>query len=98
MNVALPPRLTEFVERKVASGTYSSASQVIESAVALLEELDRENEAKLQWLRADIAVGMAEVEAGEVVEFDEEEMMRLGRQRIAPPSGSGRRRQELLSM
>jgi antitoxin ParD1/3/4 len=38
LNVSLTPELARFVDAKVASGRYQSASEVVRSALRLLEE------------------------------------------------------------
>ena len=40
MNVSLTPKLEEIVRRKVASGLYNNASEVIREALRLLVERD----------------------------------------------------------
>jgi antitoxin ParD1/3/4 len=40
-NVSLTPELEEFVDSKVASGRYRSASEVVRAALRLLEERER---------------------------------------------------------
>jgi antitoxin ParD1/3/4 len=47
MNVTLTPQLEEMVKQKVASGLYTSASEVIREALRLMEEQDPLREAKL---------------------------------------------------
>jgi antitoxin ParD1/3/4 len=47
MNVNLTPQLEELVRSKVASGLYTSASEVVRDALRLMEEKDRLREAKL---------------------------------------------------
>lgn len=42
MNVSLTPRLEALVRRKVASGLYNNASEVIRDALRLLTERDRQ--------------------------------------------------------
>jgi len=54
MNVNLTPQLEEMVRKKVASGLYSSASEVVREALRLMEEQDRMRAAKLDQLRQDI--------------------------------------------
>jgi antitoxin ParD1/3/4 len=58
MNVNLTPQLEELVRAKVASGLYTSASEVIREALRLLEEQDRLREVKLGRLRDDIRKGL----------------------------------------
>ncbi len=58
MNVNLTPQLEELVRSKVASGLYTSASEVVREALRLLEEQDRLREAKLEQLRGEIRRGL----------------------------------------
>ena len=58
MNVNLTPELEELVRSKVASGRYSSASEVVREALRLLEEQDQVRAARLQQLRVDIKRGL----------------------------------------
>jgi antitoxin ParD1/3/4 len=41
MNVSLSPELERFIHRKVATGLYSSASEVVREALRILQERDR---------------------------------------------------------
>jgi antitoxin ParD1/3/4 len=65
MNVSLTPELELLVYQKVQSGMYTSASEVIREALRLLKEQD--DAKKLEQLRADIAIGAAQAERGQVV-------------------------------
>jgi antitoxin ParD1/3/4 len=58
MNVNLTPQLEELVRAKVASGLYTSASEVVREALRLMEEQDRMREAKLEQLRTDVRRGL----------------------------------------
>lgn len=58
MNVNLTPQLEELVRAKVASGMYSSASEVVREALRLMDEQDRLRAAKLEQLREDIRQGL----------------------------------------
>ncbi len=80
MNVNLTPHLEEMVKRKVASGLYTSASEVVRDALRLMEEQDRMREVKLERLRQDIREGL---ESGEPTPWDVEEIKREGRARRA---------------
>jgi antitoxin ParD1/3/4 len=59
LNINLPPQLEEMVRRKVASGMYASASEVVREALRLLDEYERTRAARLEQLRADIEEGLA---------------------------------------
>ena len=58
MNVNLTPQLEELVRSKVASGLYTSASEVVREALRLMDEQDRLRAAKLEQLRDDIHQGL----------------------------------------
>jgi antitoxin ParD1/3/4 len=59
MNVNLTPQLEELVRAKVASGMYTSASEVVREALRLMDEQDRLRAAKLEQLRIDVREGIA---------------------------------------
>jgi antitoxin ParD1/3/4 len=80
MNINLSPQLEELVRQKVASGLYTSASEVVREALRLMEEKDRLLEAKLSQLRQDIREGL---ESGPAAPWDPEEIKRAGRARMA---------------
>ncbi len=58
-NVNLSPELDLFVATKVEAGLYANASEVMRTALRLLERDERENEAKMEALRAAIEEGFA---------------------------------------
>lgn len=64
MNVSLPAALAEFVEKEVASGNYSTASEVVRDGLRMLREERAIYEEKLAILRREIQVGLDDVEAG----------------------------------
>ena len=64
MNVSLTPELEEMVHRKVRSGRYNSASEVVREALRLMEERD---EVKAG-IRQKIAAGVASARAGRLVD------------------------------
>jgi putative addiction module CopG family antidote len=79
MNVSLTPELEELVQKKVQSGRYTSASEVIRDALRLLAERDELREVELQALRDRVEQGLAEARRGELV--DGEEAFRVTRRR-----------------
>lgn len=66
LNVSLPIELENRVREHVASGLYGSASEVIREALRLFEAYQAIHAASLASLKADIAQGMADVQAGRV--------------------------------
>lgn len=87
MNINLTPQLEEMVKKKVASGLYNSASEVIREALRLMEEQDRMRAAKLEQLREDIRDGL---NSGEPTPWEAEEIKREGRVRRARRVNSSR--------
>ena len=66
MNVSLPQGLAEFVEKEVASGSYSTASEVVRDGLRLLREERAAYEEKLAILRREIQLGFDDLEAGRI--------------------------------
>ena len=58
MNVSLTPVLEKLIQKKVKSGAYNNASEVVREALRLLEEQDKIKELKLQKLKAELQVGL----------------------------------------
>jgi antitoxin ParD1/3/4 len=48
----------EFIASLIASGRYSTASEIIRDGLRLIEEREQDREAKLEWLRAEIQRGL----------------------------------------
>ncbi len=71
MNVSLTPELEEIVQKKVASGMYNSASEVIREALRLLAEQDEIREMRLEELRKKIDQGWESAQRGELIPGDE---------------------------
>lgn len=69
MNIHLTPELQALIRRKLATGRYSSASEVVREGLRLLAEDD---EMKTQ-ARRKVAEGLADLKAGRV--FDGEEAL-----------------------
>lgn len=81
MNVSLTPQLESFVQEKVASGLYTSASEVIREALRMMEEQDHLKAIKLEALRKEIDKGLAQLERGEHVPLDIEKLKSKVRER-----------------
>ena len=75
MNVSLPAALAEFVEKEVASGNYSTASEVVRDGLRMLREERALYEEKLAILRREIQIGLDDLDAGRVDSRPIEEIM-----------------------
>ena len=66
-NVSLTKELDQFIAAKVEAGLYANASEVMRTALRVLERDEREYEEKMTALRAAIAEGDASPDAEEGV-------------------------------
>jgi antitoxin ParD1/3/4 len=66
-NVSLPEKLDQFITAKVETGDYANASEVMRTALRMMEKVEREYEEKMAVLRAAIAEGDASPDAEEGV-------------------------------
>jgi antitoxin ParD1/3/4 len=67
MNVSLTPELESFISKKVESGRYSSASEVIREALRLLEEQEGLRAARLAEFQGELVHRLAETDHGTIV-------------------------------
>lgn len=58
MNVSLTPELEQYIQEKVSSGLYYSASEVVREGLRLLKEREQLQQIRLQELRQDVQVGL----------------------------------------
>lgn len=79
MNVSLTPELERYVQEKVVSGRYHSASEVVREALRFLEEHEKLRHAKFEALRTEIVLGLDELERGKVIELDQRGLRSLAR-------------------
>jgi antitoxin ParD1/3/4 len=101
LNVSVPPQLQKFVDTRVKSGSYRSASEVVCEALQLLEEREREKQFSLAQVKAKIASGLAQARRGELLDgdlvFDEierqlDQMIRSERGSTRSKAGKTKRR------
>jgi antitoxin ParD1/3/4 len=86
MNVSLTKELEEFINRKVESGRYTSASEVVREALRLLEQHETSREEQLQRFNAELDRRIASLDRGEYITEEE------SRRRIAALSRDRRKR------
>ena len=86
MNVSLTPELEQYVNNRVQSGLYHSASEVIREGLRLLKEKDEIHQRKLEDLRREIQIGIDQADRGQVSAFTKETLKDIkdqGRKRLA---------------
>ena len=95
MNISLTPALEKMVDKKVKSGMYQTASEVVREGLRLLQERDREYER----LKRDIQEGIDDIEQGNYTEWDldnihllAEDIKARGRRRLAAEKAKRSRR------
>jgi antitoxin ParD1/3/4 len=86
MNVNLTPQLEEMVRKKVSSGLYNSASEVVREALRLMEEQDRLRAIKFEQLRQAIREGL---ESGDPTPWDVDDFKQEARRRRAAKENAG---------
>ena len=67
MNVHLTSELEQFVQSKVQTGRYNSASEVVREALRLLEERDQIKTVRKEEIRKKIAQGLKSLRLGQGV-------------------------------
>ena len=76
----------EFIASLIASGRYSTASEVMRDGLRLIEEREQRREAQLEWLRAEIQKGLDSGPAEEVGDMFAR-IKAEGRKRLAAKDG-----------
>lgn len=71
LNVSLTPDLSRFVESRLRSGKYQSASELVREALRLLEGRDQTLPASVQQLKDEIEVGLRQLRQGKGVGGEE---------------------------
>jgi antitoxin ParD1/3/4 len=67
MNISLTPELEHFVQDKVKSGMYTSASEVIRESLRLLYAHDNIQNQRMKQLNQAIDIGLEQLNAGKKV-------------------------------
>ena len=86
MNVSLTPELEKFVEEKVKTGMYQTASEVVREGLRLLKAQQQLSDPQLKEIRREIAIGVRQADEGRLVPFDDkliEQIKSRGRKRLA---------------
>lgn len=68
--IHLAERDAELIRFYVEGGRYASPSDVVSAGLQLLEEQDRDEQAKLERLRVEARKGLDDLDAGRYIEMD----------------------------
>jgi len=66
-NISLTPELDQFIDERVDSGLYESASEVVREGLRLLRHREDLQQKQIERVRAKIEKGWQQSERGEVV-------------------------------
>ncbi len=80
MNVSLTKELENYVQDKLNSGLYTSASEVVREGLRLLQEQEKLRDARLNALKCEVDKGISDFDAGRVSALDIEGIKRRGRE------------------
>ena len=73
-NISLTPEQDAFVEKVVKAGEYQNASEAVRDALRALQQRRREDALRLKVLRMQIAAGADELERGDFIEVDAQDL------------------------
>jgi antitoxin ParD1/3/4 len=91
-NVNLTPHLDRFIEKRVSSGRFSNASEVVREGLRLLEQKEEEDRARLTWLRTATQEGIDAIDQGDFTELKSEQDLRKFLAAEREKAGTTRRR------
>ena len=83
MNFNVTPAQEEYIKKKVASGRFESASEVVREAIRLLEEKDQRLLAQLDGIRDKVRIGLRQADAGEFDDRSIEEILADAHRHVA---------------
>jgi antitoxin ParD1/3/4 len=70
VNISLTPELDAFLQSRVNSGRYQTASEVVREALRLLERQERERDEAFRQLKTKLERGAAQADRGELLDGD----------------------------
>ncbi len=71
VNISLTPELGAFLQSRVSSGRYQTASEVVREALRMLERQEKDREEAFSQLKAKLERGVNQAERGELLDGDE---------------------------
>lgn len=67
MNVSLTPELEKFIQEKINSGLYTSASEVVRESLRLMHTYDDLQKQKIQQMNQAIEIGLEQLTKGKKI-------------------------------
>lgn len=87
LNVSLTPELEQFIQDRVSTGRYQTASEVVREGLRLLEMQERDREAAHAALKIKLERAAAEADRGELIDgekFMDDLLVRLQKRASKP--------------
>ncbi|NNC87594.1 MAG: type II toxin-antitoxin system ParD family antitoxin [Akkermansiaceae bacterium] len=72
MNVSLTPELERWIQSRMETGMYGSASEVVREAIRVYRAYETSRDAKLAQLRSELEVGITDLESGRSAPFSKD--------------------------
>jgi antitoxin ParD1/3/4 len=66
-NVNLTEHFDQFIDAAVESGRFSNASEIVREGLRLLEQREREDQAKIEWMRSAAKESFGAIERGDSI-------------------------------
>ena len=83
LSITLRDEDEHFIPTAVQSGSSRTQSEVVATALGMLETHEEPCRVRREQLKARIQLGIDQLDRGETVEFNAEDIKRLGRERLA---------------
>jgi antitoxin ParD1/3/4 len=88
ITVTLTTDMADSVRTAVAAGEYASSSEIVREALRDWKHKRALRQHEIEHLRADLARGLDDIEAGRVRDFDPERIIKNGGRRLAGRASS----------
>jgi len=72
-NVNLTEHFDQFIDAAIESGRFSNASEIVREGLRLLEQREREEQARIEWLRSAAKEGFDAIEQGNYTALSSDE-------------------------
>jgi antitoxin ParD1/3/4 len=70
VEIALTKDIESYIQEKVNSGQYASASEVFFAGIKLLQEIEQTYQGRFEELRNEVRIGLEAAERGDVIDGD----------------------------